>query len=116
MSYLGDAARRRPDEHRGRARSPANYDGTRKHRTTIGEGAFIGVDTMLVAPVEIGDGAKTGAGAVVTHDVPPGRLAVGVPARLREPRPTPGEPTSRRRRRDPSDEPARYPSSSSSPS
>ena len=64
----------------------ANYDGTRKHRTTIGARAFIGSDTMLVAPVTIGEGARTGAGAVVTHDVPPGMVAVGVPARLRSPR------------------------------
>src|SRR4051812_30273608 len=73
----------------------ANYDGTRKHPTTIGDGAFIGVDTMIVAPRTIGDGARTGAGAVVTRDVPPGKLAVGVPARIREPRPRPPaeEPT-----------------------
>jgi bifunctional UDP-N-acetylglucosamine pyrophosphorylase/glucosamine-1-phosphate N-acetyltransferase len=64
----------------------ANYDGTRKHRTKIGERVFLGVDSMLVAPLEIGDGAKTGAGAVVTRDVPAGKLAVGVPARIREPR------------------------------
>ena len=70
----------------------ANYDGTRKHPTTIGAGAFIGVDTMLVAPVEVGEGARTGAGAVVTHDVPAGKLAVGVPARIREPRQRPVEP------------------------
>jgi bifunctional UDP-N-acetylglucosamine pyrophosphorylase/glucosamine-1-phosphate N-acetyltransferase len=90
MSYLGDAhvgAR----ANIGAGTITANYDGTHKNRTTIGEGAFVGVDTMLVAPVEIGAGAKTGAGAVVTHDVPPGRLAFGVPARIREPRP-PGEP------------------------
>ncbi len=67
----------------------ANYDGTRKFPTTIGDRAFLGVDTMLVAPVEIGEGAKTGAGAVVTRDVPAGKLAVGVPARVREPRPKP---------------------------
>jgi bifunctional UDP-N-acetylglucosamine pyrophosphorylase/glucosamine-1-phosphate N-acetyltransferase len=54
--------------------------------------AFLGVDTMLVAPVEVGDGAKTGAGAVVTRDVPAGKLAVGVPARIREPRVRPPEP------------------------
>jgi serine acetyltransferase len=47
---------------------------------------FLGVDTMVVAPVTLGDGSKTGAGAVVTKDVPPGKLAVGVPARIREPR------------------------------
>lgn len=60
-----------------------NYDGSRKHHTTIGDNAFIGSDTMLVAPVTIGAGARTGAGSVVTHDVPPGRLALGIPARLR---------------------------------
>jgi bifunctional UDP-N-acetylglucosamine pyrophosphorylase/glucosamine-1-phosphate N-acetyltransferase len=60
-----------------------NYDGQRKHRTHIGEGAFIGSDTMLVAPVRVGSGATTGAGSVVTRDVPPGGVAVGVPARVR---------------------------------
>jgi bifunctional UDP-N-acetylglucosamine pyrophosphorylase/glucosamine-1-phosphate N-acetyltransferase len=64
----------------------ANWDGKVKNRTRIGERAFLGVDTMLVAPVEVGEGAKTGAGAVVTRNVPPGKLAVGVPARIREPR------------------------------
>ena len=64
----------------------ANWDGRVKNRTTVGKDAFLGVDTMLVAPVEVGDGAKTGAGAVVTKNVPPGKLAVGVPARIREPR------------------------------
>ena len=65
----------------------ANYDGVRKHRTEIGKGVFLGVATMLRAPVTLGDGSKTGAGAVVTRDVPPGKLAVGVPARIRDPRP-----------------------------
>jgi bifunctional UDP-N-acetylglucosamine pyrophosphorylase/glucosamine-1-phosphate N-acetyltransferase len=64
----------------------ANWDGHAKHRTRVGPNAFLGVDTMLVAPVEIGEGAKTGAGAVVTKNVPAGKLAVGVPARIREPR------------------------------
>lgn len=54
-----------------------NYDGVSKHRTTIGDGAFVGSDTMLVAPVSVGAGATTGAGSVVTHDVPDGALAVG---------------------------------------
>ena len=58
-----------------------NYDGVTKHRTTIGNDAFIGSDTLLRAPVTIGEGAVTGAGAVVTKDVAPGMLAVGVPAR-----------------------------------
>ena len=89
MSYLGDAEIGQ-GTNIGAGTVTANYDGTRKHRTTIGDGAFIGVDTMIVAPRDIGDGAKTGAGAVVTKDVPPGKLAVGVPARIREPRSKPG--------------------------
>ncbi len=91
MSYLGDAdvgAR----SNVGAGTITANYDGTRKHRTKIGERVFLGVDSMLVAPLEIGDGAKTGAGAVVTRDVPAGKLAVGVPARIREPRVPAPEP------------------------
>lgn len=58
-----------------------NFDGEHKHKTEIGANAFIGSDTMLVAPLTIGEGARTGAGAVVTHDVPPGSVVVGVPAR-----------------------------------
>ncbi len=54
-----------------------NYDGTAKHRTEIGDGAFVGSDTMLVAPVTIGRGAVTGAGSTITHDVPDEALAVG---------------------------------------
>ena len=61
-----------------------NFDGARKHKTKIGAEAFIGSDTMLVAPVSVGKGAATGAGAVVNKDVPPYRLAVGVPARIIE--------------------------------
>ena len=61
-----------------------NFDGVEKHRTQIGEGAFIGSGSMLVAPVTIGARARTGAGAVVTRDVPPDSLAVGVPARVRD--------------------------------
>jgi bifunctional UDP-N-acetylglucosamine pyrophosphorylase/glucosamine-1-phosphate N-acetyltransferase len=61
-----------------------NYDGKEKHRTVIGAGAFIGCDTMLVAPVTVGAEAVTGAGAVVTEDVPPGQLVVGVPAKIKE--------------------------------
>ena len=59
-----------------------NYDGVAKHQTTVGEGAFIGSDTMLVAPVTVGEGALTGAGSVVTKDVPPAGRVAGVPARL----------------------------------
>jgi bifunctional UDP-N-acetylglucosamine pyrophosphorylase/glucosamine-1-phosphate N-acetyltransferase len=58
-----------------------NYDGEHKHHTEIGEDVFIGSDTMLVAPLKIGNGARTGAGAVVTKDVPPDTLVVGMPAR-----------------------------------
>ena len=81
FGYLGDAsigAR----VNVGAGTVTCNYDGKDKHRTTIGEGAFIGCDTMLVAPVTVGAEAVTGAGAVVTKDVPDGRLAVGVPARI----------------------------------
>jgi bifunctional UDP-N-acetylglucosamine pyrophosphorylase/glucosamine-1-phosphate N-acetyltransferase len=88
MSYLGDATVGE-GVNIGAGTITANYDGSRKHPTTIGDGAFIGVDTMIVAPRVIGDGARTGAGAVVTRDVPAGKLAVGVPARIREPRPKP---------------------------
>ncbi len=89
VSYLGDASIG-PRVNIGAGAITANYDGTSKHRTTIGEGAFIGVDTMIVAPRDIGAGARTGAGAVVTHDVPAGKLAVGVPARVREDATAPG--------------------------
>ena len=82
MSYLGDA-NVGADTNVGAGTITANYDGSRKHRTVIGERVFLGVDTMIVAPVTLGDGSKTGAGAVVTRDVPAGKLAVGVPARIR---------------------------------
>jgi bifunctional UDP-N-acetylglucosamine pyrophosphorylase/glucosamine-1-phosphate N-acetyltransferase len=58
-----------------------NYDGEKKHATTIGQDVFIGSDTMLVAPLEIGSGARTGAGAVVTKNVAEDMLVVGMPAR-----------------------------------
>lgn len=85
MSYLGDAEIG-AGTNVGAGTITANWDGRVKNRTTVGERVFLGVDTMLVAPVEVGDGAKTGAGAVVTKNVPAGKLAVGVPARIREPR------------------------------
>jgi bifunctional UDP-N-acetylglucosamine pyrophosphorylase/glucosamine-1-phosphate N-acetyltransferase len=83
MSYLGDSDVG-AGTNVGAGTITANYDGQKKHRTTIGERVFLGVDTMLRAPLTVGDDAKTGAGAVVTRDVPPGKLAVGVPARIRE--------------------------------
>jgi bifunctional UDP-N-acetylglucosamine pyrophosphorylase/glucosamine-1-phosphate N-acetyltransferase len=82
FSYLGDAEVG-AGANIGAGTITCNYDGERKHRTTIGDGAFVGSDTMLVAPVEIGDGAKTGAGSVVTRDVPPGSVAYGVPAKVK---------------------------------
>ena len=81
FSYLGDAT---VGEHVniGAGTITCNFDGVEKNRTDIGNGAFIGSDTMLVAPVTVGEGARTGAGAVVNRDVPPGALVVGVPARV----------------------------------
>jgi len=81
FSYLGDA-----DVGEGANISAGvitcNYDGVNKHRTVIGAGAFVGCDTMLVAPVTVGEGSQTGAGTVVTKDLPAGAKAVGVPARI----------------------------------
>ncbi len=81
FGYVGDATVG-ADVNLGAGTVTCNYDGESKHPTTIGDNAFIGSDTMLVAPVDVGPGAATGAGAVVTHDVPPSGLAVGVPARI----------------------------------
>ena len=80
VSYLGDAeVGERVNI--GAGAITANFDGERKNPTTIGDGAFIGVDTMLRAPLTIGPGARTGAGAVVTRDVAAGKTVVGMPAR-----------------------------------
>ena len=75
LAYVGDADIG-PGSNLGAGTITANYDGFRKHRTVIGANARIGVDTMLIAPVEVGDSAYTGAGAVVQEDVPDGALAV----------------------------------------
>ncbi len=75
LSYVGDAEIG-ADANMGAGSITANYDGERKHRTKIGEGARISVNTSLVAPVTVGDGAYTGAGAVIREDVPDGALAV----------------------------------------
>jgi bifunctional UDP-N-acetylglucosamine pyrophosphorylase/glucosamine-1-phosphate N-acetyltransferase len=80
FSYLGDAELGE-GVNIGAGAVTANFDGVVKHRTTIGAGAFIGVDTMLRAPINVGPGARTGAGAVVTRDVPAGETVVGMPAR-----------------------------------
>ena len=81
FSYIGDATIGK-DVNIGAGTITCNYDGQRKHPTHIEDGVFLGSDTMLVAPVSLGAGARTGAGAVVTKDVPPHTLAVGVPARV----------------------------------
>ncbi len=81
FSYIGDATIG-PGVNIGAGVITANYDGQNKHATEIGAGAFIGSDSMLVAPLKIGAGARTGAGSVVTKDVPPNSLAVGIPARV----------------------------------
>lgn len=80
FSYIGDATIGE-EVNIGAGTITCNYDGEKKHPTVIGRDAFIGSDTMLVAPVTIGERAHTGAGAVVTHDVPPDTVVVGVPAR-----------------------------------
>jgi bifunctional UDP-N-acetylglucosamine pyrophosphorylase/glucosamine-1-phosphate N-acetyltransferase len=81
FSYIGDA-HIGENVNIGAGTITCNYDGKQKNKTEIGADAFIGSDTMLVAPIRIGKGARTGAGSVVTKDVPDYGLAVGVPARV----------------------------------
>ncbi len=76
LSYVGDATIG-TGSNIGAATVFVNYDGRTKHRTTVGDGVRIGSDTMLVAPLTVGDGAYTAAGSVITQDVPPGSLGVG---------------------------------------
>jgi bifunctional UDP-N-acetylglucosamine pyrophosphorylase/glucosamine-1-phosphate N-acetyltransferase len=75
LSYVGDATIGR-GANIGAATVFVNYDGVAKHHTTIGDEVRVGSDTMLVAPVTVGDGAYTAAGSVITADVPPGAMAV----------------------------------------
>jgi len=75
LSYIGDADVGERSN-LGAATITANYDGKAKHRTTVGSGVRTGVDTTLVAPVLVGDGAYTGAGSVIDEDVPPGALGI----------------------------------------
>ena len=76
LSYVGDAEIG-TGTNIGAATIVVNYDGVAKHRTVVGDHVRIGSDTMLVAPVTVGDGAYTAAGSVITDDVPPGAMAVG---------------------------------------
>ena len=94
FSYIGDAVLGEKTNV-GAGTVTCNYDGFRKHKTRVGKRVFLGSDTMLVAPLELGDDARTGAGSVVTKDVPAGMLAVGVPARNRKPRERDDAPTDK---------------------
>jgi len=80
FSFLGDTTTG-PDVNVGAGTITANYDGVNKNKTIIGARVFIGSDTVLRAPLKLGDDARTGAGSVVTKDVEPGATVVGVPAR-----------------------------------
>ncbi len=80
FSYIGDA-HLGANVNIGAGTVTCNFDGEGKNRTNIGDDAFIGSDTMLVAPVDVGARSTTGTGSVVTRDVPPDSVAVGMPAR-----------------------------------
>ncbi len=84
LSYVGDATVG-AQANIGAGTVTCNYDGFFKHHTTIGEGAFIGSSTMLVAPVTVGAGAMTGSGSVITTDVPEGDLALGRAKQVNKP-------------------------------
>ncbi len=90
VGYLGDTVVG-SDVNVGAGTITCNYDGVEKHVTEIGDGAFVGSGTLLVAPVVVGSKAMTGAGSVVTRDVPPSAKAYGVPARVRGVRALPVE-------------------------
>jgi bifunctional UDP-N-acetylglucosamine pyrophosphorylase / glucosamine-1-phosphate N-acetyltransferase len=92
LSYIGDAEIGE-NVNIGAGTITCNYDGEtgKKSKTVIGDDVLIGSDTMLVAPVKVGDGAVTGAGSVVSRDLPPNQVAIGAPARpvrKRKPRPS----------------------------
>jgi bifunctional UDP-N-acetylglucosamine pyrophosphorylase / glucosamine-1-phosphate N-acetyltransferase len=76
LSYIGDASVG-ANANIGAGTITCNYDGTSKHRTTVGQDAFIGSNSSLVAPIEIGDGAYVGSGSVITGNVPADALAIG---------------------------------------
>jgi bifunctional UDP-N-acetylglucosamine pyrophosphorylase/glucosamine-1-phosphate N-acetyltransferase len=81
FSYVGDAVIG-ANVNIGCGTVTCNFDGVNKNRTEVGDDVFLGSDTMLVAPVKMGAGSKTGAGTVVTKDIPADSLAVGVPAHI----------------------------------
>ena len=81
FSYMGDAEVG-SNVNIGAGTITCNFDGEQKHSPVVGNDVFLGSDTMLVAPISIGDRARTGAGAVVTKDVPDDTLVAGVPARV----------------------------------
>ena len=81
LSYVGDTEIGE-EANLGAGTITANYDGKNKHHTTIEDGVFTGINTNLIAPVTIGENAYLGAGSVVNKDIPPGKLAVGMPARV----------------------------------
>ena len=82
-SYIGDAEVGK-NVNIGAGSITCNFDGSKKSHTEIGDSAFIGSNTMMVAPLKIGMGAITGAGSVITTDVPNGATVMGVPARLKK--------------------------------
>jgi bifunctional UDP-N-acetylglucosamine pyrophosphorylase/glucosamine-1-phosphate N-acetyltransferase len=84
LSYIGDAELG-AGTNVGAGTVTCNYDGVMKHRTVVGRDVFIGSDTMLVAPVTIGDEAMTASGSVITEDVPDGALALGRAKQVNKP-------------------------------
>ena len=84
LSYIGDAEIG-AGSNVGAGTVTCNYDGVMKHRTVIGRDVFIGSDTMLVAPVTVGDGAMTASGSVITQDVPEGALALARARQINKP-------------------------------
>ena len=83
LAYLGDATLG-DRVNIGAGTITCNYDGKRKHETHIEDDVKIGSDTMLVAPVRVGHGSVSGAGSVITKDVPPETLVAGVPAQIKK--------------------------------
>lgn len=81
FSYLGNAQIGK-NVNIGAGTITCNYDGHKKHQTVIRDGVFVGSDSMLVAPLELGENSTTGAGSVVTKDVPPDTVVAGIPARI----------------------------------